>query len=275
MNNRKDPTLSAWQERMRRYRRFRIAILVFLLFIAGAYFTGLLSASLGVLSPVTSLLGLSEMAPDEQGAQMLTAFAGMFTILILGATAFLTYLGYTSIRDAQIREKTLELIEKTNEDQDIFMLFEQLRYVRFKYKEEINFDDVYTDYIQFVENEMNDQNRHEVFRKDYDYIVHLLNLYETWAVGLHFRSLDEEMLMEFWRRPFIVHWQALVKFVYGLRLKRNDPDAYVNAEALVMRWANPEEQKRIETLIDEWRAKWEPPNQSSNLISRVFSRRAA
>lgn len=248
----------ALREHAKRNRITTFITVSALVFIVAAYALSLLRTSLDVLWPLQVLLGgqiqLSgtDQHPNDDAAR-LSAFAALFTIFVLAITAGLSMFGYQSIRQAQVREKTLSFIEKTNEDKDIFELFEQLRYVRYKYDENIQFELVYAEYTDFVKNEMNDDNRNDGQRLDYDYIVHLLNFYETWALGVRFGSLDEAMLADFWRRPLIVHWAALVEFVYSLRIVRNDPAAYELSEQLANRWALESEREIIDRKIADWR----------------------
>ena len=175
-------------------------------------------------------------------------------MLVLIATAALSYFGYDTVRKAQIRQKTLEFIEKTNEDKDIFNLFEQIRLIKRKYKDDIDFSDVYREFLEHIGSApvSNSHTRYE--RRDYDYIIHLLNFYETWSIGLQANSLDEDMLREFWRRPLLLHWIALAKFVYSYRIEREDSEAFVNAEALADRWASPSERSEVNARLKQWQA---------------------
>ncbi|MEM8936840.1 MAG: DUF4760 domain-containing protein [Pseudomonadota bacterium] len=200
----------------------------------------------------TSVYGILFKGGVNAGADNLTAFAGLITILILLATAMLTFIGYRSVRDAQMRIKTLEFIEKTNEDDDIFTLFEQLRYIIEKYDGNITFEAVFGEYKRYASG-LNEATRRESLRLDYDYIIHLLNFYETWAIGVNKEVLDEEMLYDWWRATLILHWTHLLSFVFDYRRERATDEAYEHVERMATRWANADDAKEINARIKKWR----------------------
>lgn len=243
-----------------------------LAFIACAYVVGLLQTAFGIIAFAAGVL--TQSTADALDANTYTAFAGLFSILALAATAGLTVFGYRMIRLAQIRQKTLEFIEKTNEDQDIFGLFERLRYIRAKYKDDICFDEVYGEFLAARGGDEPVPPDAEE-RLDYDYIVHLLNFYETWSIGILYGALDEQMLCEFWRVPLILHWTQLVAFVLDYREKRQNGEAYINAEALALHWADKSEREAIEVRAARWKSARSPQPAPPRNVFGLFTKKAA
>lgn len=265
-----------WEKLQARAKRHR-TIVQFLALFGGltlcAYAVSLFHASGGVISAALKPTGIATpqlFDMDRDYAEWLTAFAALVTILVLVATAGFSIFGYSIIRDAQTSQKTLQLIEKTNEDREVFGLFEQLRIIEAKYGDSIPFADVYDEFTAYISTTLSAKERADYQRQDYDYIVHLLNLYETWAVGVIFGSINDEMLSEFWRKPLVGHWTQLVSFVEDHRALKQNEEAYVNAEALAVHWATADELAEIQRRKREWlRARQPVPKPS--LISNFKS----
>jgi len=225
--------------------------------------------------------GSVDTARPARTYALLSAYGALLTIIVLIATAIVARSEYAIAKDTQVRVKTLDYVSKINEDRDVIQMFAQFRYVRDKYDDDITYADIRSDYDRHKADyqRMRDEGEYEDYAPhDYDYILQLLNIYETWAIGILNGALDHGMLKDWWRESFVRHWISLASFVGEYRARRGGEEAYEHMERLAKRWMT-----RAETAELAGRRKRDrrlrrvetPPEDDRGVVPIGAARRAA
>ncbi|MEL6790205.1 MAG: DUF4760 domain-containing protein [Pseudomonadota bacterium] len=164
---------------------------------------------------------------------VITAFAIVGSVL----TAFVAYRVTTKTAKVQ---KTIDYIYRQSHDKDIIDLFDSIRHI----KKNLQGKDLRISYDIIVhedrrlretlaESRVADMRR----KSNADYIMNLLNYYETWAIGIETGALDEGVLKSWWRTNYVRDWSTFRIFVIGYRDDVRNPQAFDKFEALAKRWA--------------------------------------
>lgn len=170
--------------------------------------------------------------------------AAFFTASILLITLLFQIIRDMRQEFSSVKIKTLDYISNTHENYDTYRIFEDFRSILDNYSGNITFADVYKDYQVSIENSL--KYAEVRYRTDFDCILQILNLYESWAIGIRNSALDHVMLREWWREPYVRHFCSLVGFVRQYRKILNRPEAYEYYEKLALKWALIGERKLID-----------------------------
>lgn len=184
----------------------------------------------------------AEQAGHAQQAQR--AYQTVIAAITAGAIVGTVLIGWIAYNVQSItarRQKTFDVIYRQCHDKDIIEILDVNRHIRNKYAAA---DDAIT--LQSVRT--NDQ----VFRQtleanglaqarrklDFDYIMGLLNYYETLAIGVENEALDEALLKSWWRTNLVRDWTVFKDFVIDYRKEARAAAAFCKFEALANAWAN-------------------------------------
>ncbi|MEO1150159.1 MAG: DUF4760 domain-containing protein [Pseudomonadota bacterium] len=164
---------------------------------------------------------------------IIIAFAIVGTVL----TAFIAY--RTSTKTAKV-QKTIDYIYRQSHDKDIIELFDSIRHIKrnLHAKElRISYDIIIREDKRLRETLAERRVADMRKKSDGDFIINLLNYYETWAIGIETGALDEDVLKSWWRTNYVRDWSTFRIFVIGYRDDVKNPDAFEKFENLAKRWA--------------------------------------
>lgn len=86
-------------------------------------------------------------------------------------------------------------------------------------------------------------------RNDRDCVLHVLNYYESWGIGIRGQALDEKMLKDWWRSSLVRDFIDLYPFIAGYRRVLGIQTAFNEFQVLATSWATPSERAKILTVM--------------------------
>lgn len=170
-----------------------------------------------------------------------TAFGTLVMAIAVILSAAAAFFSLRQAKRIANTNKTLDFISRQVHDRDLVELMSAFRRIRRKHEEDIRYDSVTQD----------DEVRYGVepaiagVKRDFDYILQLLNYYEMLAIGVKTEALDEDMLQSWWRSSYVRDVTQLSMFILQYRDEIRAPALYVETEEMAWRWARPTERKSI------------------------------
>lgn len=190
---------------------------------------------------------LNDWFASPAAATWVTAAATLMLVAVAGIQIWIAETAKRTANQNAAKTRTLDLIHAMVSADDLNSMFRAFRVLCKKYESGIQCPDIIRDYndyhlpISFAQN--TPEKKH-----DFDVIIEVLNFYETWEIGIENKALDENMLRDWWRSSAVRDFLDLYEFVLEHRDQTDSPALFVKIEALVRRWARPEEQKQLDVI---------------------------
>ena len=217
------------------------------------YRCGIIAAIVAVLVVGISTILYAAWTPTlHTWAKNIVTVAPVVTAAIFIGSLFVAVVGYRYARHTEKRKLTMQMISDQIHDRDIVKMFDDLRFLRRTFGEEITLREVGHRYQQALSSIGPGAPQH---RQPRDVVIQVLNYYETWGVGINADALDETLLKNWWRGSLVADWQHLFFFICEFRDTYEDEKFLVNIERVVMRWANQRERAAITELERRYQAK--------------------
>lgn len=205
------------------------------IFISGATVSLLYYLAIFVVPPINDLL----TTPPDQFLQKLSALTQIFTLIVLAATAAIAAIYYERSVRISKSKNSLELIYRQVHDRDVIEVFDAYRAIKTRYPGGLKYHQIMKDYKKAQKKAYCDGGNPDLAnRHDLNYLVQLLNYYESWSIGVDSKALDEPMMIQWWRSSLVRHWRELFDFVETYREERRAPHAFTGVQRLAERWAN-------------------------------------
>lgn len=225
----------------------RVLDALFLVVSASLFFFVLVSV-IAVQAPLLETIFADHSADESVSRadrfEALASLSTAITTLAIIGTVFTAWLAYQVHAKTARVQKTIDFIYRQVHDQDILDIIDTNRQIKKKYerkKRPITYENIMQDSeataqllaemrVSSIDN-----------KRDGDYIINLLNYYETWAIGIENSALEESLLKSWWRTTFVRDWQTYKTFVNEYRSVVRSGQAYCKVESLALRWAEDHE----------------------------------
>lgn len=153
---------------------------------------------------------------------------------------------------------SFDQISRQVRDRDLLQVFDRFRGIRKKFGNNLSYALVISTGAESGHNELG-----HFVRSDRDCLIHILNYYESWAIGINHGALSVAMLENWWRSTLVGDFIDLYPFVYGYRKETGVVGAFDQTERLVTeRWADSKELQELAMARAAARKAYRPSGQA-------------
>lgn len=189
----------------------------------------------------------------NEAIDAVTALSACLTLIIVLVTSIGARNAYLAVRRATVDRTTFELIQRYIHDDDLIELIDKFRSLRvseigdqigpYDDQKAITFDKLHDDYLASVNTDRAaPQNRKNL---PYEIVMQLLNFYEAVGVGIRNGAISEDMMVQWWRRTYVLDFIDLIVFIEQYRERKGDPVFCEAAQECAIKWAIGDEPEYI------------------------------
>jgi Domain of unknown function (DUF4760) len=231
------------------------------------------NAAIAFLAGVV-VLPLANALPDLAAAfrlhhERLASLATIFEALVVAVSAVIAYFAYQAAMRTVARQNTLERIFEDHSDREVVQQRKIFRSIKNSKDDKLGNYLISSQRDEFIERNLKAdansipadkdkavaavaakktsrsesdaekalrQKWSDTFDDRQSAIFGVLNRYETFAIGISERAIDEQLYKRWWRASLVSDWQAAREAVEEIRIKYNSPKHFVEFEILADRW---------------------------------------
>jgi hypothetical protein len=184
----------------------------------------------------------------------LGAAASVAEAIIVGIAAIVAYLSYRSVMRTAARQHTLERIFQEHADREVIEQRDIFRTIKNDPNDKLQHYATKEQLAEFIERQLKTNHspdgpapedrvatpeQIELWTKQFQQrqsaIIAVLNRYETFAIGIQERAIDESIYKKWWKSTLISDWYALKPTVDRIQTNVTKP-AYREFKALAQKW---------------------------------------